>query len=220
MSVIDASEVSWGAGTSPSAQEVTVAEGAKAFVATGQTYRNGGVASVALTLGGNDPDYFAYNVGAGGGGGYMAVWMEPEPGTKALSIGFSHAPDSGARTQYASIDEVSDVRDIDALGNASSAGTGRSFNLDTEEDDFVLAYDSRDDSLPSNPEGWTSEYSSGPYMGAVYGRIRSIIATGSSVSVTAQDPNWSSIAGVAFRLNPPTRIQAGFRFYNDDGVEA
>lgn len=189
------------AGTvNPAAQSVTIPAGTTAVYMLWQFYNaaaGNGLSSV--TLAGANPNQTVEvataptDQEASG----CAVWYNPPTGPQNLQPVWDIAPtDPTVTVVYVKDCDTTSWRDAQ-VANESGA-TATSVTLTTAVDDLVLAYDTHFSStIPTNPAGWTSQQTEGAGTTGQTNRTRTIVATGTTQAVTAQEPAYSTIVGIA-----------------------
>jgi hypothetical protein len=182
---------------------VTVPSGCKAAVFTWSYYNAAsGHGLASATLNGAAPDATAEIATQIGGSDApatgIAVFLNPASGSQTFAHSFDAATTEGpARAlTFLTADGAIAVRgslgvDSDFSSNAASVAlTGLTAG------DLVVAMDQKFAADPANQSGWTSLLTGN--VNNEHFRVRSIAASGSSVTATAQGPNYSSIAAGAF----------------------
>jgi hypothetical protein len=132
----------------------------------------------------------------------VVVWYDPPTGSAiALDVEWDVSPTEGPLTAVIFVQDADTAgwRDADAL--SSGGGTQQTITLTTVSGDLVLALDQRYLSPePTNEAGWTSILTTS--NASQFGRVRSIVASGSSQTAATQDTNFSSIVGVVIPNAP------------------
>ena len=158
----------------------------------------------ATTLNGSAPDQRVNfdNKGLQGFGeadcSTAAIWYNPSIGSQSFVLTFtSGGIDAGPvgrliYLQGGNLDSWGDT-DFDAWGSQTGA---LSFSLDTPNasDDLVIALDTRDGSAPNLTTNWTSIGTQ--TNNGVGARVKSRYGTGSSLTVTSEQENWSTLTAV------------------------
>lgn len=191
-------EITWAAGTTtPAAQSVTVPAGTTAAYIFGSSFGGGpGNALGTATLNSNSAAQIHEVVDESGfvPAMWCAAWYSPSTGSQNCQVTFDGIPGEGPSTIFVCVTDSDTTawRDADAANDGSVAQT---ITLTTVSGDLVLAYDVRNVSAPSNESGWTSVLTALNNFHA--GRLRSIVASGSSQSATTQDTDFSGIIAIA-----------------------
>jgi hypothetical protein len=194
--------ITWASGSTPAAQDVTVAVGSNCAVMFWTYYMNAagnGLASV--TLGGVAPDFVVEiptltpdYIATG-----MAVWFDPPTNTPlSCVVAWDGTPTEGPTTIFQFLADVDTALVPEAGVNQINGGTQVGVTLDTEVDDLMLAYDQKYLSpVPALESGYTNLGT--VINGVEYARLRYLYADGATESANTQDTNYSSIAAIAFR---------------------
>jgi hypothetical protein len=199
-------EIVWETSATPAAQDVTVPAGANALAILWTFYNrdNDGAALASTTLDGSPPDQIyqlpvdLFDFPSTG----IAVWYNPPTESPLpLQVAFDFFPDEGPTTAAVFLENVDAAgwRDVDAAHD--NANTPVTITLDTAAGDLLLVLDQRyNGPAPSLEAGYTSALEVANRLEV--GRVRWLIADGSSESATTQEPNYSTIVGAAFRPRP------------------
>lgn len=205
-----AQKIVWTAGqANPDAQNVTIDASADGFAvfgsyyhgSTGQGLDGATLAPNGITLGGAAPDFFQEALTDTGDQSmtYVAVWFNPPTGTVSLDIAQDQIPAEGPICiGHAWSGGAGSVNHHIVDNNTTNGSAGGTIN--TAADALVLVLDQHfhaGGTAPTLQSGW-SDLSGGTQSNASEaGRLRYIVATGSTVTVTAQDLNYSTIAAIS-----------------------
>lgn len=190
--------ISWDPLTAtPGSQSVTVPSGASACYMFWTWYAVAGGGLASATLNGAAPDQ-TFEVPAAAGdnvGTGVAVWYDPPSGSQTLTVTWDTAPAEGPLTAVCFVEDGDNTAWRDVDGAQIAGGTQQTITLTTVSGDLVLVFDQSYTAVPSNESGWTSLLTVGPSLNEG-GRLRSIVATGSTQAASTQDTNYSTIVGV------------------------
>lgn len=184
-------------------QSVTVPADAKAAIFTWSYWNaSAGQGLASATLNGASPDaVLEAATGAGGADATatgIAVFLAPPTGSQTFAHSFDAATTEGPTrvlTFLAADNSVTLRGSLQAANASASSAVGVTLSGLTAGD-LALAHDQRYGSAPANQTSWTS-HATGTVNSEGY-RVRSIAASGSSVTATAQGPYYSTIAAGAF----------------------
>lgn len=148
-------------------------------------------------------DYSETGTFAGFSRASARLWSMSSIGSKTLAATFGAAPEDGPCAFVIYLDEAPAMVTEDAIGNSGSDISLAVTLNGLSAGDYVFAIDTRDDNTtpPSNESGWTSLGTASHILES--GRLRYIVASGSSVTATSQPViSWAHIIAVAIRFTP------------------
>lgn len=184
-------------------QSVTVPANAKAAVFTWSYWNaSSGQGLASATLNGVAPDAAVESAtGAGGADATatgIALFLAPATGSHTFAHAFDATQTEGpTRTlTFLTADGAIALRGSLQAANASGAGAASVSLTGLTAGDLALAHDQKFGASPANQSGWTSLATGS--NNSEFWRVRSIAAAGTSVTASAQGPNYSSIAAGAF----------------------
>lgn len=195
-----AQEIIWASGATPAAQNITVPAACNAVLMLwAYNPSTAGHGLLSATLNGNTPaqtretESNTPEFPATG----AAIWFNPATGTPiALDVDWDAAPLEGAITGLVLIENALTSGWRNANSTHTNTGTQQTISVNTASGDLVIALDQRyDGTAPANEAGYTSVLTLSNALEG--GRIRSIVATGSTQSASTQDTNFSTIVAVS-----------------------
>ena len=177
---------------------VTVPSGCTAVLLMWEAYGDGAFnGRNNLSLNGNAPDQVEDDDNGDGDHFGNAIWYHPSIGSQSFVLTFTSGVDEGpvGRLIYLQDGNTESWGDYDWDAWGSQTGA-LSFVLDTPNgaEDLVIAFDTRGGSAPANTTNWTSLGTQ--TNNSIGARAKSRYGIGSTMTVTAEQENFSTITGV------------------------